>query len=150
MGYDLHITRAEDWVESANQPIFPSEWLKCINDDPELCIDANSPNDSEPWAVWRGSGQTVLNEDEQSLFLWNDGQIGVKNPDSATIRKMVQIAAIFGARVVGDDGEEHFQNGELVVERHVETGLLARLWAKCRNRSIPERKFTRDVLRWDE
>ena len=39
MGWEIHITRADDWAESDQQPITTDEWLTLIDADPELVID---------------------------------------------------------------------------------------------------------------
>lgn len=97
MGYDLHITRAADWSESEDTPITADEWLTLVDADPELFLNtANGPH----FAGWRGASALP-----DPWLDWDAGQIHTKNPDSALLRKMAQIAAQLGARVQGDDGE---------------------------------------------
>src|ERR1051325_3606466 len=39
MGYDVHITRAQDWTESAAHPITFDEWKAYIRSDREMRLD---------------------------------------------------------------------------------------------------------------
>lgn len=39
MGYDLHVTRADDWTESESSPITLNEWLAYVQEDPEMRLD---------------------------------------------------------------------------------------------------------------
>ena len=39
MGYDLHVTRADDWTESESSPITLNEWLAYVEEDPEMRLD---------------------------------------------------------------------------------------------------------------
>ena len=97
MGYDLHITRAELWAENDGAKISAAEWLGIVHDDDELALaQENGPY----FAAWRGASTN-----QESWFDWDDGNVYTKNPDSATLRKMVQLANRLRARVQGDDGE---------------------------------------------
>jgi hypothetical protein len=96
MGYDLHITRAEDWAENEGHEITLNEWLRYVESDTAIQRDPqNSPADflflthpKGPAPLW-----------------WYRGEIYTKNPDKPTVQKMIEIAAKLGARVQGDDGE---------------------------------------------
>jgi hypothetical protein len=97
MGYDVHITRAANWVESESNPIRFEEWLAVVASDPELKQDdLNGPHDF----LWVAKDGQVL-----SPLWWWRGRIYTKNPDRATIGKMLEIAARFGAIVQGDEDE---------------------------------------------
>lgn len=99
MGYDLHITRAEFWAENESQPISRDEWLRLVEQDPELKIDErNGPL----FVTWREAY-----DDYSSWFDWSEGNVYTKNPDRDTLAKMLQIAALLGATVQGDDGETY-------------------------------------------
>jgi hypothetical protein len=76
LGYDLHITRKNHWTDEGPD-ISADEWKAILVDEPGL----------------------------SERFDFRDGRIVVKNPDQATIAKMVAIAESLGARVQGDDGE---------------------------------------------
>ena len=106
MGYDFHITRAEDWSQSETNPIRAEEWLAIVADDPELTLDAsNGPY----FAVW--SGDTT--DPERAWFDWSHGRVFTKNPNRATLRKMLGVAERLGALVQGDDGEPHTDASEI-------------------------------------
>jgi len=103
VGYDLHITRAPDWTESEVFPITRDEWLAYIRSDPELTPDPEStpdPDSGDTFVLWTGSGR-----DPAPWFDWWRGEVKTKNPTRATVAKMLQLAAHFGARVQGDEGE---------------------------------------------
>jgi hypothetical protein len=98
MGYDVHITRAADWTDSESDPITPAEWLGFVAADPELRL-APECGFGEYFATWTVDGV------ERTWFDLGEGDIQTKNPERDTIRKMLEIAARFGAKVQGDDGE---------------------------------------------
>src|SRR5688572_13251065 len=97
MGYDVHITRAADWTGSESNPIRPDEWLAFVAAHPELRPDPENGADDFLWIPEDGRRPVPL--------WWWKGMICTKNPDRATIGKMVEIAAYFRARVQGDEGE---------------------------------------------
>jgi hypothetical protein len=103
MGYDLHITRAEDWGESEKTPITKEEWEAVIAADPELRLDPDNDRFDRFQANWidPASGE------ERGWFAWSDGEISTKNPDRAQLAKMLQLAERLGAQVQGDDGEKY-------------------------------------------
>ena len=105
MGYDLHITRADDWSDSHANPISAEEWLAVVAADPELKLDpANGPH----FAVW-----TQGADPEGAWFDWSDGQVFTKNPDRATLATMLRLAERLGAKVQGDDGELYTDPSQL-------------------------------------
>jgi hypothetical protein len=115
MGYDIHITRANDWAKAKSVPILLEEWLALIQADPEMRLDgfaeAEIPEgvlryEHRGLAVWKAySGNGVGGN--MAWFDYVDGRITVKNPDKEIIAKMKQIAKMLGARVVGDEDEEY-------------------------------------------
>jgi hypothetical protein len=115
MGYDVHITRAAHWSDSAATPITLDEWIEHVRSDPELRLDGHAE-------ALSSSGETVRYE-SAGLVVWTahsahaaggmawfdfrEGRVVVKNPDEETLMKMRQVARCLGARVQGDDGEHH-------------------------------------------
>jgi hypothetical protein len=98
MGYDLHITRAEEWSDNTDSEITPQEWLALIEADPELTLMNMS---GYPYfARWSGPSQY-----DDPWFDFSGGNIYTKNPDEPMIAKMIEMAARLGAKVQGDDGE---------------------------------------------
>lgn len=97
MGYDLHITRKNDWSDEEGPVIGAEEWLRVIEQDPELRLD----DENAPYHVrWCG-----LDDDGYQWLNWSDGEVFTKNPSRQFIQKMIQIAERLGAQVIGDDGE---------------------------------------------
>ena len=105
MGYDLFITRAEDWIDSESNPITSEEWLAVVDEDPELTPWAAYPNSH--FAVWSGRS-----EHAEPWLDWAKGYIYTKNPDAPLMKKMVEIAKRLNARVLGQDGEEYLGGEE--------------------------------------
>jgi hypothetical protein len=97
MGYDVHITRAEDWSDNQGFEISTEEWLNLIQNDPEL---TPMPESEKYSVVWHGPTQY-----SETWLDWADGNIYTKNPDKATLRKMWQVAQRLNAKIQGDDGE---------------------------------------------
>lgn len=116
MGYDVHITRAKDWLDSELHPISLEEWCAYVNRDPEMRLDghaeASLPNgevlrmESAGLAVWKAYAGRDANGNE-AWFYYYDYRIIVKNPDKGILQKMRIIASELGARVIGDEGEEY-------------------------------------------
>jgi hypothetical protein len=106
MGYDVHITRKNDWSESEGPVISEAEWREAIAADPELSLDENTRvemADSEfIFAAWKG---------REAAMGHYAGEITAKNADQSLLRKMVQIAKRLNAKVQGDDGEVYGEDG---------------------------------------
>ena len=115
MGYDVHITRADDWTESQTRPIALDEWTGYITSDPEMRLDNSAEADvegnvisyeNEGLAVWTEySGHGV--NGNMAWFDYREGRIVVKNPDEEILGKMKQIAEELKGRVIGDEGERY-------------------------------------------
>ena len=106
MGWEVHMTRADDWSDSAQRPITADEWLAVVAADPELEIDkANGPY----FTVWSGP----CSYPDGGWFDWANGRVSTKHPDRTILGKMLQLAARLGARVQGDDGEEYTDPAQL-------------------------------------
>lgn len=102
MGYELHITRKENWSDEEGPAISEAEWRRLIAQDPELQLDTDtrcSMSDGEyVFAAWNG---------KTGALGYYNGEITAKNPEEPLIRKMVAIAQRLGATVQGDDGERY-------------------------------------------
>jgi hypothetical protein len=116
VGYEVHITRADEWTESEAVPILLGEWLAYVKSDPEMRLDGRAvastvdggaiEMESEGLAVWtKYSGNEV---DGNIAWMMHDcGRVTAKNADEEIIGKMMRIASALRARVIGDDGEEY-------------------------------------------
>lgn len=115
MGYDVHVTRAGRWSESAQLPIPVESWAAACANDSSLSIPERTSSDKgAPRVVlWTGHPQGV----EVSLR-YEQGRIRASDPDVATLEKLVQLSRSLEARVVGDDGELYSRGpeGELVID----------------------------------
>ncbi|MEU1180828.1 hypothetical protein ABZ464_24870 [Streptomyces sp. NPDC005820] len=78
MGYDVHITRCENWWDEESQDITAAQWEAVVAADPGLVMTP----------MW-----------------WSAGRIVSKNPNDALIATMCKVADVLDARVQGDDGE---------------------------------------------
>jgi hypothetical protein len=111
MGYDVHITRAAHFHESAANPITEAEWLDLVAADPELCL-------AEPHEPMYFEGMVVWNQPIEGYgkpwFDWLGGKVYTKRPQGPIIEKMVAIAQLLGARVQGDFAEEYLPDGRVV------------------------------------
>lgn len=48
MGYNLYVTRADEWSQNEGCEIRAEEWIAVVNDDPELAIDERRPTPKSP------------------------------------------------------------------------------------------------------
>jgi hypothetical protein len=115
MGYDIHITRRENWYdEDISNQISLQEWKDYIESDAEMRLDNFAEArlqsgeilrvESEGLTVWT----TYSGDDNNSNHAWfdfRDGNIVVKNPDEEIMRKMLSIADKLNAKMQGEHGE---------------------------------------------
>jgi hypothetical protein len=113
MPYQLHITRASDWMKSSDVPITAPEWFKLVRMDADL-----TPHSTHgPYFVhWRSSS------DPDCWLEWSEGRINSPYPDGALLKKLVAIADRLGAKVQGDGGEVY--SGEEPVDEWAEDNEL--------------------------
>jgi hypothetical protein len=107
MGYDLHITRRDDWTDDGDD-ISDEEFVKYVQADKEFTYPGENGDDCADWRSPK-SGY-------QSWLCWSDGQIYTKNPEAELIDKMVAIARALHAEVQGDDGEVYLSPTEIQQE----------------------------------
>lgn len=114
MGYEVHITRAAEWVDADLAPITIEEWIAYVRSDPEMRLDAFAEASTTDGASIRVESPGVAvwtawpAEPGDGGFAWFDhrgGWIVVENPDQAILAKALAIAERLGATVQGDDGE---------------------------------------------
>lgn len=132
MGYDLYITRRDNWFEEKADGIAVEEWLDLVRCDPEMRLDGYAEAtvgngsvlrvDDPTMAVWVGYSKHGLNGN--MAWLWYaHGNIVAKNPDEEIRQKMWLLASTLSAKVQGDDGELYGANGERVATEAT-TGAL--------------------------
>ena len=120
MGYDIRITRQENWFDdNAKNRISLEEWKDFLSGDPEMRIDNSAEAktksneiiraESEGLSVWTKYSGNGLDRNF-AWFDYNKGNIVCKNADEEIITKMLDIANRLNAKVQGDDGELYEQS----------------------------------------
>ncbi|MFI7284634.1 hypothetical protein ACIBOV_30685 [Micromonospora chersina] len=110
MGYEIHISRAEEYHDSEEHPIALEEWLSYAERNPGLRAHG--------WLGW--------NEDRQPIFentcadgsvvslIWFESGINIKGHfDSDPYREFGAIAEDLRANLQGDGGERYTAGGVL-------------------------------------
>jgi hypothetical protein len=99
VGYEPHITRADEWAGSHAAPISEGEWLAVAKSDDRIRLWAHSE-----FFGWRDGGPSMY---------WSHGQVNVKGArDPAEIAELVLFARGLGAHLQGDDGEIYGESGQ--------------------------------------
>ncbi|MGI9391582.1 MAG: hypothetical protein ACR2O1_16110 [Boseongicola sp.] len=122
MGYDVHITRKEDWSDDSGPSISRDEWIGYVGDDKSMRLDREAVVENaqgeafsvqdETLAVW--TEWTSREEGKNEAWMWcSHGNVMAKNPDGAILQKMFLIADSMGAKLQGDDGEVYNSIGEV-------------------------------------
>jgi len=136
MGYEVHITRKENWFDEGPE-ISLVEWLDLVGADPEM------RNDGYAEAIVGGG--SVLRVDDPSMSVWiaysghlqdgnmawmwyGQGNIAAKNPDVEILRKMADIARRLSAKVQGDEGEVYGADGQLISEAGLHPRQISKPW----------------------
>lgn len=126
MGYELHITRKKEWFSEDDAPITLDEWIAYVKNDPEMRLDGFAEAQLEDGSVFRTEDPSLAvwvaysrdGVDGGHAWMWHGGgNIQAKNPDREIVAKMWRIAQRFGARVVGDEGEEYGADGSDLTPR---------------------------------
>lgn len=109
MGYDLHITRREFFWDEDGEAIGADEWGALVEGDPELEMVGAAETAGvryENPALARMVTHPHAGTDGAWLDL-REGVVTARNPDDLLLAKMKAVAALLGAKVQGDDGEDH-------------------------------------------
>jgi hypothetical protein len=106
MAGDVHIVRTDDWRHAADDPITKAQVDELIAADPELAWSiAGSP-----------AGHSDLREapryvsilwNGQPCFWWYHSEIRCAKPNDAQLAKMIEIAVVLDANVIGENGDEY-------------------------------------------
>ncbi len=98
MGYELHVTHADDWLKASAHPVSRADVDKVVQGDPELDWSAtDNINGRYDFIEWNS----------ESAFYWETHEIIGKSLIEPQIIKLCEIAEKLGAKVVGDDGEHY-------------------------------------------
>lgn len=119
MGYDIFITRKEEWFDEEGDEISLEEWINYVNSAADMRYDgfaeAETPKgilrvESEGLSVWLGySGHEK--DENMAWFDYCAGNVKVKNPDEEILKKMHQVATSLSAKVQGEECEIYDANG---------------------------------------
>jgi len=105
VGYDLYLTRAPEWIESAEFPITQPEWSEFAAQRSDLVSTGTitfANIGEQPVYSWIGPDGTAV-----SLH-WFDGRITVSGvPDETFARAVASVAVGLNARAVGEEDEEY-------------------------------------------
>jgi prepilin-type processing-associated H-X9-DG protein len=120
MGYDVHITRKQNWSDKKGPEIPLPEWIAVVQRDREMRLDGHAETqvgdgkilriEKEGLSVWMAYSR----HGEDGNMAWFDfrhGNVVVKNPDAEILQKMRSLAQALSARVQGDDGEFYEATG---------------------------------------
>ena len=137
MGYDVHITRREEWFDKEPPEIAVEEWITVVRDDPEMRLDGYAETQlldgsvlrvEEPgMAVWTAYSKHGL--DGNMAWIWHSrGNVMAKNPDEEILCKMWKLAQKLGASVQGDEGELYGSDGRTLPEGEPAQSTKSRPW----------------------
>jgi len=121
VGYDIHITRKENWFDVEGPTISFDDWTALVNSDPEMRLDGFAEAATGAGQIVKIKGPSLSvwtaysknGKDGNQAWLWlGQGNVVTKNPDSEILRKMYVIAQSLGAKVQGDEGEIYAPDGE--------------------------------------
>ncbi|WP_435207201.1 hypothetical protein [Micromonospora sp. bgisy143] len=110
MGYELHISRAEEYYDSEERPIALQDWLSYAEGNPALRAGE--------WLGWGEERQSIFEytcgDGSVVSLTWFEGGITIKGHfDSDPYREFGAIAGDLRANLQGDDGERYTADGVL-------------------------------------
>lgn len=122
MGYDVHVTRRNQWSDEHGDEITRAEWLAYVGADSSMRLEkkaivrnaegAEFSVEDETLAVWKDWPNRQEGRNEAWMWLGH-GNVMAKNPDEFMLRKMFLIADALGAKVQGDEGETYNSLGQM-------------------------------------
>jgi hypothetical protein len=112
MGYDVHLVRTIDWLDSESNPVTKEDINAALAGDPTL-----SWSDTDYVEMAEDDGSVgryfMINWNGGAVFWWYKSEVRCKNPSEEQLLKLVDLATALGAHVVGDDGEK-YQRGKSI------------------------------------
>lgn len=109
MSYSVYITRAQRWVDSKASPINEQEWREAVKLDASLFENETDFCDykTETGVIKRIHPVECYDMRDGNCLWWNNGKIECKNASDAWIAKMVGLAKVLKARVLGEEDEQY-------------------------------------------
>jgi len=99
VAYELHVVRTARWQDAAESPITRDEVNALIDSDPELEWSPSGEGgegNRNQLIGWRGASMR-----------WERDQMVCADPGAALIAKLIRIAQVLKANVIGDNGEKY-------------------------------------------
>ena len=106
MGYELHITRASDWMDSEEYPIAFDEWIAFARGCPGLREDGYLDLvdvGRQPGFTWNSPGGGAVG------LHWYEGSVTLSGAHAPDVDRasLADLAVERAANLVGDDGEHY-------------------------------------------
>ena len=128
MGYDIHITKRDEWYDEDDLGITREEFIQLVDGRDELSIVDQDSADL----------MAIRDGDETQWLMWDSsGDVLSKNPSQGMIAWMYEIAQLLGAKVQGDEGEIYRSDGQADMAKQQtrdaipqRVGFLKRLFGK--------------------
>jgi hypothetical protein len=102
MGYELHITRAEEWLDSESTPISQDEWLRVATDAGLAVMGSLDLEGIGPQDIYVASAAA-----NAPGLHWHEGRIVVSGASEVDISPLLDLARALDAHLVGDDDEQY-------------------------------------------
>ncbi len=114
-GYDLHVVRTEDWIDSESNPITR------LDRDRLIATDSTLARSTTDYVETTGKDDTIARYfaiawNGVATFWWVGSEVTCKKASNAQVLKLIEMAETLGARDVGDDGER-YERGKTFVGR---------------------------------
>ncbi|MGY6025204.1 hypothetical protein [Streptomyces spinosirectus] len=106
MGYELHMTRASDVMDSEECPITFEEWIAFARDCPVLCEDGYL----DLVDIGRQALFTWISPAGGAVgFHWYEGRVTLSGAHAPDVDRtaLADLAAELSASLIGDDGEHY-------------------------------------------
>jgi hypothetical protein len=114
MGYELHITRADEYYQIEDHPIGLAEWIAYARAHAALTEGGwldGPDNDLIPVYAYTCADGAVVS------LAWSEGAINIKGFTSQDCpRELLSVAADLQANLIGDEGERYTTDGVIPPE----------------------------------
>ncbi|PJN12357.1 hypothetical protein CG723_04710 [Streptomyces sp. CB01635] len=106
MGYELHMTRASDWLDSEERPISLRDWLEFAHNSAALRQEGHLDLHSvgrQPVFTWGSLDSVAVG------LHWCEGRVilsGAHAP-GVDLVGLADLAAELSAKLIGDEGEQY-------------------------------------------